>query len=74
MAKYNTGDICPACSKGKLSEKIVAESFEYKGRLISFSAYPIFKCNTCPHSFLNTLVSDLTEKILINFRRLVDET
>ena len=69
-----TGDRCPVCDIGRLSERIIKkEEFKYKGHKIFISNYHVFSCNNCDNEFVNLKLRKITEKILITFRSLIDE-
>jgi HTH-type transcriptional regulator/antitoxin MqsA len=69
---YKTGDSCPICIKGNLSEKIITEEFDYKKHKISIPNYHIFSCKNCSEEVVSPQSIRATEKILTDFRRKID--
>jgi len=69
---YKAGDKCLICIEGELSEKIIAETFNYNGNQIKIPDYQVFKCNVCGEAFVSQKTIRTTEKILTDFRRGID--
>lgn len=69
---YKTGDSCPVCVKGNLTEQIITEEFEYKGHKISIPDYHIFSCDNCSEEVVSPKSIRATEKGLTDIRRKID--
>ncbi len=69
---YKTGDSCPVCGEGKLSDKVTVERFEYKGQKLLVPDYLVYECGVCSEEFVARKTLNKTEKILTDFRREVD--
>lgn len=67
-----TGELCPICGHGQLSEQVITENFQYKGRKFSIPNYCIFSCDSCAEKIVSNQTLRETEKILTDFRRTID--
>lgn len=41
------GDACPVCGQGPVEEKVINETFHYKGEECIIDDYHIFVCGIC---------------------------
>ena len=69
---YKKGDICPICGMGKLDEKVISKTFEYKDKMHTIPGYHTFTCDSCNESFASKKTRRKIEKELTDFRRDVD--
>lgn len=67
-----TGDTCPICGKGKVTELIVNETFKYKGKQLIISDYVIYECDRCKDAIVSDATLIRTEPILIAWRNGID--
>ncbi len=67
-----TGDRCPVCAKGILTEQTITEDFEYKGHKLSIPNYHVFSCDNCSEEIVNPKSIRATEKKMTDFRRGID--
>jgi len=61
---YKTGNSCPVCGEGKLSDKVIVEHFGYKGHKISIPDYQVFECGICSVEPVGRETLTKAEKIL----------
>jgi len=69
---HKAGDKCPICGIGKIGEKVLRKTFEYKHKSYTIPDYQTFMCDTCGESFTSNEASKRIEKELTDFRRSVD--
>lgn len=69
---YKNGDPCPLCGDGKLHEKVVEESFSYKGHALTVPDYHILECPACGEALVDKASSKQAEKMLRDFGRQID--
>ena len=72
MSNYKSGDSCPICGTGRLAEKVIDETFEYKGHSITVSGYAILECSACEEAIVEPASSRKATRILKEFNRSVD--
>ena len=72
MFTLRKGRLCPVCEKGKLEEERKALSFVYKDRSKKFPNQKVYACNVCDYEGLTRADNERIEKILTDFRRIID--
>lgn len=55
--EYKTGDICPSCETGHLSEKRILGEFEYKGQRLEIENYLVWECSECKDKYVDRKTS-----------------
>lgn len=69
---HKSGDVCPVCGSGILQNKIITETFEYKGNKLSLDNYAVLECNKCSDGIVETETLKRTEKISRDFKHKID--
>jgi len=69
---YSQGDNCPICGTGTLENKLVTETFEYKGQTFEVPNYSVWECCQCHESFVSSKESKSTGRLIRDFHRKVD--
>ena len=69
---YKHGDNCPLCGGGRLNEKVIEESFNYKGHSLIVPDYRILECSACGEAVVAKDSARQAEKLLRDFGRQVD--
>jgi HTH-type transcriptional regulator/antitoxin MqsA len=62
---------CPVCGKGTLTRQTKRQVFRYKGKALGYEQ-PGWWCAKCGEGVLETSDMDATERILADFRAVVD--
>lgn len=72
MAKdYTNGDPCPIC-KTLLEERLVTETFTYKGKELDYPNYVVHYCAECDDEFVGDRTIKQSARQLRDFYRCVD--
>jgi len=69
---YKQGDSCPLCGGGRLCEKVIEESFNYKRHALTVSDYRVLECPACGEAVVVKESARRAEKMLRDFGRQVD--
>jgi HTH-type transcriptional regulator/antitoxin MqsA len=62
---------CPVCGKGTLERKSHRQTFRYGGKVLRYEQ-PGLWCDTCGEGILDNADMDATERLLYDFRALLD--
>lgn len=60
---------CPICGEGKLTKKIIDETFNYKGRKVTVPDYVIYECEECGEAIVDKNSLKKAGKKLSSFKR-----
>lgn len=63
---------CPICGEGKLTKKIIDETFTYKGQSITIPNYIIYECDSCGEAIVDSRTLKIAGKKLTAFKRKVE--
>jgi HTH-type transcriptional regulator/antitoxin MqsA len=69
---YKHGDSCPLCGGGLLCEKVIEESFNYKGHSLAVPDYHVLECPACGEAVVDKDSARRAEKMLKDFGRRID--
>lgn len=72
MFTLRKGCLCPVCEKGRLQEARKTLSFDYSGRSKRIPNKKVYTCNVCDYEGLTRADNGQIEKILTDFRRIID--
>lgn len=65
-------EYCPICGEGKLTKKIIDETFTYKGQSITIPNYIIYECDSCGEAIVDSRTLKIAGKKLTAFKRKVE--
>jgi len=69
---YSKNNKCPICGDGILNEKVLEETFEYKGQYHTIPDYVVYECPNCGESIVPKDTLKATAKEIRDFQRKVD--
>ncbi len=66
------GEICPVCGQGRIYRRRKQETFEYKGKKLTFDDYPVHECDTCGEGFVAAEDAKGFDKQVTDFHSEID--
>lgn len=69
---YKEGSQCPACGHKSLQKKVITETFEYKGKTLSYPNYIIYECPSCSDAVVDKKSLKESGRVIRDFYRQVD--
>ncbi len=69
---YKSGDACPICGAGNLSQKEITAEFEYKGEHLAIPKYMVWECSECAESLVDKKTLKEAGRAIRDFHRTVD--